>query len=146
MVGVKEEIYMNKKIKTILMLFVLCALFTMFSTLDVSAKSITLDDNDNPDYVTVLGINDCTYEIKIDEESKIGYVYYETRGQYELIGTCEVLINDTVNNSNYILCYDGENSTGNIVITIGAYDTYVSYAEGNISNIFSEGVNVIITE
>lgn len=137
---------MNKKIKTILMLFVLCALFTMFSTLDVSAKSITLDDNDNPDYVTVLGINDCTYEIKIDEESKIGYVYYETRGQYELIGTCEVLINDTVNNSNYILCYDGENSTGNIVITISEYDTYVSYAEGNISNIFSEGVNVIITE
>lgn len=137
---------MNKKIKTILMLFVLCALFTMFSTLDVSAKSITLDDNDNPDYVTVLGINDCTYEIKIDEESKIGYVYYETRGQYELIGTCEVVVNDTVNNSNYILCYDGENSTGNMVITISEYDTFVSYAEGNISNIFSEGVNVIITE
>ncbi len=137
---------MNKKIKTILMLFVLCALFTMFSTLDVSAKSITLDDNDNPDYVTVLGINDCTYEIKIDEESKIGYVYYETRGQYELIGTCEVLINDTVNNSNYILCYDGENSTGNIVITISEYDTYVSYAEGDIGSIYNVGVSVVICE
>lgn len=116
----------------------------MFSTLNVSAKSITLDYNDNHDYVTVLGINDCTYEIKIDEESKIGYVYYETRGQYELIGTCEVLINDTVNNSNYILCYDGENSTGNIVITIGAYDTYVPYADGDLSNVFYIGCLVNI--
>lgn len=137
---------MNKKLKAFLMLFVLCALFTMFSTLNVSAKSIIYEDNDNPDYATALGINDCTYEIRIDEESKIGYVYFETRGQYELIGTCEVQVNDTVNNSNYILCYDEENSTGNIVITISEYDTYVSYVDGDISNAFYLGANVYIKQ
>ena len=135
---------MNKKIKTFLMVFVLFALFAMISTLKLSAAGIILDDNDNPDYSTVLGFENCSYEIIVDEQSGVGYVYYETRGQYEIVGTCEVFINDLINNIDYTLCYNGENSIGKIIITIDEYNTFVSFAEGDISNVFVEGIGVEI--
>ena len=135
---------MNKKIKSFLMLFVLFALFAIIGTLNVSAAGIILEDNDNPDFSTVLGIENCTYEIIIDDQAGIGYVYYETRGQYEIVGTCEVLINDIVRNTNYFLCNDADNSVGKLIITLDEFNTYVSFAEGDISNIFSVGMRVII--
>lgn len=135
---------MNKKNKTVLMLFVLIALFSMFCTLKVNAARIVLEDNENPDYVTVLTINEDYYSIEIDEETGIGYFVRNYNNTYEVLGTCTVIKISRNNSEGEYICnsYEQDNYLGKIVINLTDNYGIVTYVDGNISEFIN--VNTII--
>lgn len=133
--------------KRILKIFVLVLVFTLFiGTIKVNAARVTIVKDENPDRVDVLSLSNNEFYVSIDDETKIGYLINCVRGNEEIIGTCEIYVIDHVNDLNYTLCYDNENSVGSIIINIDEYGSYISNTTGDISNIFYSGLEVNISD
>ena len=138
---------MIKKGKFIFMFAVLFVVFTMLGTVAVNAANkIVFEDNDNPDYVTVLSLDNEMYTIEIDEETGIGYVIVSINGDEETLGTWTVVAIDSNNPNGNILCYDQNDSLGTMTIIItneNIGEGYISVLTGELSNLFN--VNQMLT-
>lgn len=127
---------MYKKGKFIFVFAVLFVVFTMLGTVAVNAAKVVLVKNDNPDYVTVLSLDNEVYTIEIDEETGIGYVVNTNDNSIIELGTCKVTVVDYDNRDVYVLCYDTEeNSIGEMVITISDGISTVTSLNGEIESI-----------
>lgn len=133
--------------KRILKIFVLVLVFTLFiGTIKVNAARVTIVKDENPDRVDVLSLSNNEFYVAIDDETQIGYLTNCVRGNEEIIGTCEILIVDLNNSTNYLLCNADENNVGTVVITITDNEQIVTNVNGEISNVFYLGSSVIIND
>lgn len=138
---------MYKKGKFIFVFAVLFVVFTMLGTVAVNAAKVVLVKNDNPDYVTVLSLDNEVYTIEIDEETGIGYVVKANDNSIIELGTCKVTVVDYDNRDVYVLCYDiEENSLGEMVITISNGIGTVTSISGEITNIIELNTTAEIVE
>lgn len=138
---------MYKKGKFIFVFAVLFVVFTMLGTVAVNAAKVILVKNDNPDYVTVLSLDNEVYTIEIDEETEIGYVVNTNDNSIIELGTCKVIVVDYDNRDVYVLCYDTEeNSLGEMVITISDGVSIVTSLNGEIESIIDLQTTAEIVE
>lgn len=133
--------------KRILKIFVLVFVFALFiGTIKVNAARVTIVKDENPDRVDVLSLSNNEFYVSIEDETKIGYLTNCVRGNEEIIGTCEILVVDLNESTNYLLCSADENNVGTVVITITENEQIVTNVTGEISNVFYLGSTVIINE
>ncbi len=133
--------------KRILKIFLLVLVFTLYiGTIKVNAARVTIVKDENPDRVDVLSLSNNEFYVSIDDETKIGYLTNCVRGNEEIIGTCEILVVDLNESTNYLLCSADENNVGTVVITIIENQQTITNVTGEISNIFYIGSSVIINE
>lgn len=139
---------MYKKRKFIFMFVVFFVVFTMLGTVAVNAaEKIVFKDNSNPDFESVLSLNNDEYTIEIDEETEIGYVVKANDNSIIELGTCKVTVVDYDNRDVYVLCYDiEENSLGEMVITISNGIGTVTSISGEITNIIELNTTAEIVE
>lgn len=143
-----------KIFKKILKIFCLVLLlFTLVNNINLNAIIIDInqegggneenDGNKNP-----YGL--CRdYSINVDEDNNIGYLERSINGNSVVLGTCEVIIIDTLNPNGYVLCDDDNNSLGTITILIDSNDEEkgaIVNVNGEIDSIISINDEVSIIE
>lgn len=139
---------MIKKGKFIFVFAVLFVVFTMIGTVAVNAaEKIVFKDNSNPDFESVLSLNNDEYTIEINEETEVGYVVKANDNSIIELGTCKVTVVDYDNRDVYVLCYDiEENSLGEMVITISDGVSTVTSLNGEIESIIELNTTAEIVE
>ena len=112
----------------------------------MSAKKIEIEKDDNPDDVGILNVsNDSNY---IDIVDDFAYVYEVETSNKSIIGSCVVIFTDGGKVvsivENLDLNYD---DYGIIIIELKNQTTgFVSYVDGELSNLFDVNSNVNIVE
>ena len=141
-----------KIFKKMLKIFCLVLLlFTLANNINLSAIIIDINQEgggseENGDYTPYGLVKD--YLINVDENN-IGYLERSINGNSVVLGTCEVIIIDTLNPNGYVLCNDDNSSLGTITILINSNNeekgTIVNL-NGEISAIISINEEVSIIE
>lgn len=108
-------------------------------TINLSASTIIIERDDDSDDNTGYVFN-ANYLITINEDDNIGYFQRSINGNNVVLGTCEVIIIDTLNPNGYVLCNDDNNSLGTITILINSNDE----EKGAIVNVNGE-INTIVS-
>ncbi len=133
---------MKKKIFKILVIVLFLTLF--LGTTEVNAARVTIVKDENPERVDVLSLSNDEFYVNIDDDTEIGYLIHCFRDVEELIGTCEIFVVDLNESTSYLLCAADENSLGTIVISIDDNEQIITSVNGELSNIFYIGTNVVI--
>ena len=107
------------KIKKIITLVFMLALTLCTLTINLSAKTIVIEKDEDLDDNTGYVLNN-SYSIFINEDNNIGYLERNINGNSVVLGTCKVIIIDVSNPEGYILCNDDNNSLGTITILINS--------------------------
>lgn len=136
-----------RKIKFFILLGLLfSSLFFVCGFINVSAKKIEIEKDDNPDGVGILNVsNDSNY---IDIVDDFAYVYEVESSNKSIIGSCVVIFTDGGKVVSIVENLDlNYNDYGIIIIELENQTTgFVSYVDGELSNLFDVNSNVNIVE
>lgn len=136
-----------KKIKFFILLGILfSSLFFVCGFINVSAKKIEIERDDNPDGVGILNVsNDSNY---IDIVDDFAYVYEVESSNKSIIGSCVVIFTDGGRIVSIVENLDlNYNDYGIIIIELENQTTgFVSYVDGDLSRLFDVNCIVNISE
>lgn len=133
----------------VILLVVMCLM--TFTAVSVNAARVHIIKDNNPSGVVILSLDNESYSIEVDEETGYGYVVYEIDGEEEILGTCSVVVLDTINKTEYVLCYEEEGLTsyGEMIVVITnevASEGVIYSIEGKLEELFDTNDTVIIEE
>lgn len=147
---------MSKKIFYCLVTLVMIAIIGTSAShvlaADPNGGGIIVLEDENQDEVGLHAVDTTTYFIEVIRgEDAIGRVYSKTSGEQQLLGTCTVILVDSLTNEQMVLCSDqgSSNSYGSITIVITDslnHKGYVSSTTGNMHQVFALSTILVVTE
>lgn len=133
--------------KISLFIFIIFTL-SLLLNINVDAAKIKIVKDPNSTWTGILSIDNNEYSIKINEETRIGYVIFSGDNNYHILGTCTVIVFDFNNSYCNILsnAEEQEDNLGTIKIVMDKYSEYsgvINDVDGEIEKFIFKGLNIV---